>query len=225
LTRKFYQVKLCSLAFFAENERMGAEEVPLNMQLAMLLTAFLCVLIGMYPRVLFHVLPFSPVRYQSYTPSHMIGIIQLFLLAGTVFMAAKTVLSPKEGIVLDFDFFYRMTCRGIVWLCTAPLNGLRLGVQAFFARKVGVMAKLSRNPISMPSIVIQYVYLKALQVLKHGPTSPEEGQRELEEMESRLAEIRNMAYDENAYRGPMGLGVLVAMIFLFLYGVIYFLAS
>jgi hypothetical protein len=77
----------------------------------------------------------------------------------------------------------------------------------------------------MPSILMNYVHLKALHVLRHGATSPEEGQRELEEMESRLAEIRNMGYDENAYRGPMGLGVLLAMIFLFRYGVTYFLAS
>jgi len=195
------------------------------MELVIIVTTFLCVLIGMYPRALAHVLPFSPVRYHSYTPSHVVGVIQLFLLAGSIFMAAKGALSPHEGIVLDFDYFYRMTCRAIVWLCTAPLNGLRLRVQAFFAREVGVMAKLSRNPISMPSIVMKYVHLKALQVLRHGATSPEEGQRELEEMESRLAEIRNMAYDEKAYRGLMGLGVLLAMIFLFLYGVIYFLAS
>jgi len=114
LTRKFYQVKLCSLAFFAENERIGAEEAPLNMQLAMILTAFLCVLIGMYPKVLFHVLHFSPVRYHSSTPYHVVGVIQLFLLAGSVFMAAKTALWTQEGIVVDFDYFYRMTCRGIV---------------------------------------------------------------------------------------------------------------
>jgi len=66
-------------------------------------------------------------------------------------------------------------------------------MQAFFAREVGVMAELSRNPISMPSIVMKYLHLKGLHVLKHGATSPEEGQRELEEMESRPAEIRNMA--------------------------------
>jgi hypothetical protein len=47
--------------------------------------------------------------------------------------------------------------------------------------------------------------------------------RELEEIRSRHDEIWKMAYDEN--RGPMGLGILLAMIFLFLYGLIYFLAS
>lgn len=98
-------------------------------------------------------------------------------------------------------------------------------MQAFFSREVGAIARLSRNPISMPCIAMKYVHLKAVQVLRHGATIPEEGQRELEEMESRPAEIRNMAYDENAYKGAMGLGVLLAMIFLFRYGVIYFLAS
>ena len=46
--------------------------------------------------------------------------------------------------------------------------------------------------------------------------------RELEEMESRPDEMRKLVYDENAYRGPIGLGILLAMIFLLVYGLIYF---
>ena len=217
--------KLCYFTFFTKNEAIRAKEAPFNMQMAMILTAFLCVLIGVYPRVLFHVLPSSPVHYHPYTPSHVVGVVQLFLLAGLVFMAAKAALSPHEGIVLDFDYFYRMTCRGIVWLCTAPLNGLRLGSQAFFSREVGAVTRLSRNPISMPEIAIRYVHLKTVKMLRYTARRSEEGVRELEEMQSRLSEIRKMAYNENAYRGPMGLGILLAMIFLFLYGLIYFVAS
>ena len=216
--------KLCYFTFFAKNEAIEAKEPPFNMQLAMILTAFSCVFIGIYPRVLFNVLP-SPVHYHSYTFSHVVGVVQLFLLAGLVFMAAKAALSPHEGIVLDFDYFYRTMCRGIVWLCTAPLNGLRLRTQGFFSREVRGITGLSRNPISMPEIAIKHVHLKMLKLLRESARSPEERMRELEEMRSRLDEIRKMAYDENAYRGPMGLGILLAMIFLFLYGLIYFTAS
>jgi multicomponent Na+:H+ antiporter subunit D len=213
--------KLCYFTFFAKNEAMRTKEAPFNMQLAMMLTAFLCVLIGVYPRVLFHVLPSHPVHYHPYTPFHVVGVVQLFLLAGFVFMGAKAVLAPHEGIVLDFDYFYRMTCRGIVWLCTKPLNGLRLGAQAFFSREVSAVTRLSKNPITIPEIGIKYVQLKTLQTLTHKGISSEQAVRQLEEMQSRL----DQAYDENAHRGPMGLGLLLAMIFLFLYGLIYFLTS
>ena len=217
--------KLCYFTFFAQNEGIRAKEAPLNMQLAMMLTALLCVFIGVYPKVLFSVLPHYPVHYYSYTPSHVVGVLQLFLLAGWVFMVARAAFSPHEGIVLDFDYFYRMTCRGIVWLCTVPLNGLRLRVQAFFSREVASVARLSRNPISIPALTKQYVHLMTVQILKHNAEISQNRRMELEHMRSKFREIRKIPYNENTYRGPMGLGILLALIFLFFYGLIYFLAS
>jgi multicomponent Na+:H+ antiporter subunit D len=217
--------KLCYFTFFVHNEGIRAKEAPFNMQLAMILTAFLCVLMGVYPRVLFWLLPYFPVHYHPYTPSHVVGVVQLFLLAGLVFMVAKAAFSPHEGIVLDFDYFYRMTCRGIVWLCTVPLNGLRLMAQAFFSREVTSLARLSRNPVTLPEIAIKYVHLMSLQIIKENAEISQNRKRELEHMRSRLREIRKIAYNENTYRGPMGLGILLALIFLFFYGLIYFLAS
>lgn len=217
--------KLCYFTFFARNEGIRAKEAPFNMQLAMILTAFSCVLIGVYPRVLFWLLHYHPVHYHPYTPSHVVGVLQLFLLAGLVFMVAKGAFSPHEGIVLDFDYFYRMTCRGIVWLSTVPLNGLRLWAQAFFSREVASIARLSRNPVTLPEIAIKYVHLMSLQIIKENAEISQNRKRELEHMRSRLREIGKIAYNENTYRGPMGLGILLALIFLFFYGLIYFLAS
>ena len=191
----------------------------------MILTAFPCVLIGVYPRVLFWLLHYHPVHYHPYTPFHVVGVLQLFLLAGLVFMVAKAAFSPHEGIVLDFDYFYRMTCRGIVWLSTVPLNGLRLRAQAFFSREVTSIARLSRNPASFPEIATKYVHLMSLQIIKENGEISQNRKRELEHMRSRIREIGKIAYNENTYRGPMGLGILLALIFLFFYGLIYFLAS
>jgi multicomponent Na+:H+ antiporter subunit D len=213
--------KLCYFTFFTENETIRAKDPPLNMQMAMILTAFSCVLIGVYPKVLFHVLPSPLVHYHPYTPSHVVGVVQLFLVAGLVFMVAKSALSPHEGIVLDCDYFYRMMCRGILWLSTTPLNGLRLRVQGFFSREVSTVARASRNPISVPERALTYLHLRILQVLRPSPGGGEEMARELEKMRSKLIDIRNIAYDEDVYRGPMGLGILLAVIFLFIYGLIY----
>jgi multicomponent Na+:H+ antiporter subunit D len=48
----------------------------------MILSAFLCVFIGVYPRALFSLLPYHTVHYHPYAPSHVVGIFQLFPLAG-----------------------------------------------------------------------------------------------------------------------------------------------
>ena len=218
--------KLCYFTFFSKNEQISATEVPLHMQLAMLLTGLLCVVVGVYPKILFHVLPHYPVHYHAYTLSHVIGVIQLFLLAGLVFMVARTALSPHPGIVLDFDYFYRMACRGIMWLCSVLLNGLRLNAQASFSRDVSNIVGFSRNPVSFPQIVLEHIRIRITQVILgwRGDLS-EEDARELERMRSRLLEMRKMAYNENIYRNPMGLGLLIATIFLFIYGVIYLTSS
>ncbi len=217
--------KLCYFTFFAENKTMRAREAPLNMQLAMILTASACVLIGVYPGVLFHVLPVSPIHYHPYTFSHVVRVIQLLLLAGAVFMAAKSVFSPHEGIALDFDYFYRMTCRGILWACSGPVNSFRLRVQAYFSREVDSVTGLSKNPLSLPEVALQYLRLLTVHVRKHWSPFFRDERREPEAIRRKLSEIGKIPYDEDTYRGPIGLGILLALILLFFCGLIYFLVS
>jgi len=199
-------VKLCYFTFFAPNEEMRAKESPMNMQLAMLLTAFLCVLIGVYPEALFKILPFDTVLYHPYTPSHVVGTIQLFMLAGLVFMFAKDMVAPHRGTILDFDYFYRMGGRGVVWVCVVPLSNVRYKMQASSSRTVDVITRIARNPIMLLEIPMAYAYLRITQGLRYlgGYSSSE-------------------MYNENLYRRPIGVGVLVAIIILFALALIYFI--
>jgi multicomponent Na+:H+ antiporter subunit D len=199
-------VKLSYFTFFAPNEEMRAKESPINMQLAMLLTAFLCIFIGVYPQALFRVLPFHDVLYHPYTPSHVIGTVQLFLLAGLAFMIAKDMLAPHRGTILDFDYFYRMGGKGIVWACVAPLSTFRSKVQTSSSITINIITRIARNPIMLLEIPAAYTYLRITQGLRYlgGYSSGE-------------------TYNENLYRRPIGLGVLVAIIILFALALIYFI--
>jgi multicomponent Na+:H+ antiporter subunit D len=202
--------KLSYFAFFEKNERIQAKESPWNMQCAMIITALLCILIGIFPAILFHILPYASTGYHAYTPSHIAGVFQFFLIAGLVFMLAKNAFSPHRWIILDFDYFYRMAFRGVAWLCRGPLNDFRLRTQAAFSRTVSVLVCLSRDPFSLPEILAKY------------------GRMDRREAFSSLEAVCNKEeprYDENLYRKPMGLGVLLAILFLFFYGLVYFLNS
>jgi len=198
-------VKLCYFTFFAPNEEIKAKEAPVNMQLAMLLTASLCVFIGVYPKALFHVLPF-PVDYHPYTFGHAIGIIQLFILAGLAFMLAKDKVEPHRGTILDFDYFYRMGGRALLWVCVKPLSKLRVRGQVFFSSAVSIAARLGKNPIMILEIPAAYAHQRMARGLRHmsGYSSTE-------------------AYNENLYRRPIGVGVLVAIIVLFTLALIHFI--
>ena len=199
-------VKLGYFAFFAENPEIKSKEAPFNMQLAMGLTAFLCVFIGLYPKILFDILPYSVVHYHPFTPSHIFGVIQLFMLAGVAFILAKAMVVPHRATILDFDYFYRMGGRGLIWVCTVPMSKFRSTLQVRFSRAVYIIARLARNPISILEIPTAYVYLRITKGLRYvsGYSSGE-------------------TYDEDLYRRPIGVGVLLAIILLFAFALIYFI--
>jgi multicomponent Na+:H+ antiporter subunit D len=199
-------VKLGYFAFFAENPEIQSKEAPLNMQLAMGLTAFLCVFIGVYPKVLFDILPYTVVHYHPFTPSHIFGVIQLFMLAGVAFILARAMVVPHRATILDFDYFYRMGGRGLLWICTVPMSKLRSTLQVRFSRAVYIITRLAKNPISILEIPTAYVYLRITKGLRYvsGYSSGE-------------------TYDEDLYRRPIGVGVLLAIILLFAFALIYFI--
>lgn len=184
--------KLSFFTFFSKDGRMEAKDPPLNMSLAMIAIASLCLLFGIYPGLLFTILPHAPAQYHAYTLSHIIGVFQLFLGSALVFMLARGAFSPHPWIILDFDYFYRMAFQSMERIILGPLNDLRLQIQRECSRKVDDLVRLSRNPFGL--------------------------------LEKTHGGKKNF-YDEDFYRKPMGLGVLLAILVLFLYGVIYLIGS
>lgn len=184
--------KLSFFTFFSKNDRIEAKEAPLNMSLPMATLAFLCILTGLFPGVLFSMLPFPSAPYHAYTPSHILGVFQLFLWAGLVFMVKRNGFTPHTWIILDVDYGYRQVLRWMAWVFTGPLNDLRSAIQEGCLRMVNRLILYSRNPIGL-----------FRNFRKEMP----------------------MEYDENRYRGPMGLGVLLVILFLFVYSLIYLISS
>jgi len=199
-------VKLSYFTFFAPNEAIKAKESPKNMQLAMLLTASLCIFIGVYPEALFRVLPFQPIVYHPYTPAHVIGTVQLFLLAGLAFLILKDIVAPHTGTILDFDYFYRMGGKSVVWMAAVPLSRLRNRLQTSSSLTTSVITRIAKNPLMLLEIPIAYAYLRITKGFRYmgGYSSSE-------------------MYNENIYRRPIGVGVLVAIIILFALALIYFM--
>ena len=79
------------------------------MLLAMGITAFLCIFIGVYPEPLYAILPF-PVDYTPYTTSHVITQLQLLLFALMAFVVLiRKGMYPAEmkSLNLDTDWIYR----------------------------------------------------------------------------------------------------------------------
>jgi len=102
----------------AEAER--AHEPPANMLVAMGLAAAACIVIGVFPALLYSQLPFS-VDYAPYTVRHVTATLGLLGFTALGFFLMLKHLDPEPVISLDTDWFYR---KGLSAVLPAVEGGL-----------------------------------------------------------------------------------------------------
>jgi multicomponent Na+:H+ antiporter subunit D len=100
-------IKFPWFVFFQKDSGLRPADPPLNMRLAMLLFAFLCIALGAYPAPLYGLLPY-PVDYVPYTASHVVAQLQLLLFSGLAFFVMLPWLKRTPTITLDVDWLYRV---------------------------------------------------------------------------------------------------------------------
>jgi multicomponent Na+:H+ antiporter subunit D len=122
---------------------------PLNMKAAMILFAFLCVLLGVKPEPLYEILPFQKPGggelYQAWSYAHVVNQLQLLLFAGLAFFLLLGMLKRTLTITLDFDWFYRRMVPALWQWVVRPLllaaepfhQGLISGLPRAAAREFG----------------------------------------------------------------------------------------
>ncbi|MEQ9530169.1 MAG: proton-conducting transporter membrane subunit, partial [Parvibaculaceae bacterium] len=109
-------IKIPYFTFFAHDAGHRVKEAPFHMLLAMGITAALCVGLGVFPSLLYGILPYE-VEYTPYTTTHVVTQLQLLLFAGLAFaVLMRTGLYPAEfrSVNLDFDWIYRRMLPAIV---------------------------------------------------------------------------------------------------------------
>lgn len=99
-------IKFPWFVFFQKDSGLRPPDPPANMRYAMLLFAFLCIAIGIFPAPLYAILPF-PVDYHAYTPAHVVEQSQLLLFSGLAFFLMLPWMKRTLTITLDFDWLYR----------------------------------------------------------------------------------------------------------------------
>lgn len=117
-------IKLPYFAFFNKPAKTEIKltKIPKNMYVAMGIAATLCFAQGVYPQMLYRLLPF-PVEYTPYTPWHLLQSAMLLAFTGAGFWVMRKVIIPHHGRNLDFDKLYRfignaglqLVCRPVAW--------------------------------------------------------------------------------------------------------------
>ena len=180
------------------NKILDAKEPPLNMLLAMGIGAFLCILIGVYPKLLYDLLPY-PVNFHPFEAGKVVATMQLLLLTLAAFWIYIDKLGGEAAISLDTDWFYRNFGRVLLRFCNGPLNQIRGKMQTLSSQKVAFLSRLSQNP---------YVPLEILWHLIQGKALP-------------LKDSANRTYSPHTYRLPIGVGICMSLVFFLIYGLVY----
>jgi len=136
--------------FAREEPACEAREPPKNMLVGMGITAFLCFLLGVYPKILYDMLPY-PVHYEPYALGHVIGMSQLLLFTFVAFWFLRAMLHGTPTITLDTDWFYRIPGKRVIWFCEKPL----MAFASFIDRNMLRMAGFFINPFF--TLVVKFV--------------------------------------------------------------------
>jgi len=99
-------LKLPYYMFFGKDSGIRVHEPPSNMLVAMGLTAAACILIGIFPALLYGQLP-HPVDYVPYTVRHVMSTLGLLGFTTLGFFLLLRHLDPERTVSLDTDWFYR----------------------------------------------------------------------------------------------------------------------
>ncbi len=109
-------IKIPYFTFFAHDSGKRPAEAPIHMRIAMIITATACVVIGVFPGLLYSLLPFET-DYQPYTFDHVLVQMQLLIFALLAFLfLMKTGVHPPEvrATNIDSDVIYRKAIPSIL---------------------------------------------------------------------------------------------------------------
>lgn len=124
-------IKFPWFVFFQKDSGLRPDDPPFNMKLAMILFAFACVIIGVFPDLLYFMLPYE-VNYVPYTAAHTVTQLQLLLFSGLAFFVMLPLMKRTLTISLDFDWFYRSFGKLVsVWIL-GKLSHLQERMDSYF---------------------------------------------------------------------------------------------
>lgn len=114
-------LKLPYYMFFGKDCGLRPPEPPLNMLLAMGIAATLCIGIGVFPGLLYNLLP-HPVEFIPYTGAHITSSLSILMFTAAGFVLLLRSLDPEKTISLDTDWFYRKGALLFMWFAQKPVT-------------------------------------------------------------------------------------------------------
>jgi multicomponent Na+:H+ antiporter subunit D len=106
-------IKFPWFVFFQKDSGLRPKDAPWNMGLAMGGCAFICILLGVAPGLIYQLLPY-PVDYQPYSTYKVLFYLQLLLFSGLAFFVLLPLMKRTETVSLDTDWLWRKLGTGLL---------------------------------------------------------------------------------------------------------------
>lgn len=124
----------------------GRENTPINMLVGMSIPAFLCVFIGVYPSILYDMLPW-PVEFVPFTTTRVFSVVQLFIFTFLASWFLRTLIRGKPTYTLDTDWFGRIPGNALILFCEKPLIAFGSFLDKNVLKVTYSIISAVRNPI------------------------------------------------------------------------------
>ncbi|MDO8904764.1 Na(+)/H(+) antiporter subunit D [Hydrogenophaga sp.] len=131
-------LKLPYFTFLGKDAGLRPKEAPWNMLLAMGISAFFCVFIGVNPAWLYQFMP-NPVEYNAYSAGHLFWELQLLLFTGLGFFLMLKHLGGEAKLSVDTDWVYR---KAGPLLIKATAAAVRSTWRGFMAALQGLLSSI-----------------------------------------------------------------------------------
>jgi multicomponent Na+:H+ antiporter subunit D len=200
-------IKFPYFVFFAKDNGLRPGEPPRHMLVAMAFLSFVCIFLGVYPQPLYDILPFGAVEFHAYTFEQTLNQFQLLMFSALAFFLLLPLLKRTETISIDTDWVYRKGGRLFVAACDRIFNGLNdFGDRVFVQQLPAALTRFFSDP--------------ARSIQQHGARLLAEATGDEQPLAKRQTEIehrtKHLAY-------PVGGGVFLAVVFLAVISVLFFL--
>lgn len=139
-------LKLPYFTWFGPTHSLKLVPIPWGMYVGMMLAGGINLAIGVYPGLLYSVLPF-PVDYRPYTPSHLMETVQLLTFTGLGFWLLIDSIRGKPTITLDFDWFYRKPARVTYRLAVVSVGSLFSSLESRTLYLARFVTEVCVNPV------------------------------------------------------------------------------
>jgi multicomponent Na+:H+ antiporter subunit D len=140
-------IKLPYFAWFGKGSaEITTQRLPKGMYIAMGLTAMLCVGIGIFPQLLYGILPFE-VDYQPYTAQHILNTLELQVFTLLTAILLLGYLKSGAKITLDVDWLYRRPAPYAYRLFVMLPDRVFAAIERFGLYLADLARMFARNPL------------------------------------------------------------------------------